>query len=74
MTTVQLQELLRLSVTERLDLIEALWDSLAERGESLLDVPEAHQEELQRRWAEHQLRPDDVVPWAEVKAKLLKQA
>jgi putative addiction module component (TIGR02574 family) len=42
--------------------------------EPLPDVPAAHQAELERRWAEHRLRPDDVVPWEEVKAKLLKQA
>jgi putative addiction module component (TIGR02574 family) len=68
MTAIQLQELLRLPAAERLNLIEALWDGLAESGEALLDVPEAHQRELDRRWAAYQRNPADVVLWEEVKA------
>ena len=73
MTSIQLHELLRLPVAERLDLIEALWDSLAENGEAMLDVPESHKAELDRRWAEHERSPHDVVPWEKVKADLLKR-
>jgi len=73
MTAIQLRELLRLPAAERLDLIEALWDSLAENGEAMLEVPEAHQRELDRRWAAYQRNPEDLVPWEEVKAKLIKR-
>ena len=74
MTAIQLQELLHLPAAERLELIEALWDSLAESGEAMLDVPEAHQAELERRWAQHEKNPADTVSWDEVKAGLLKRA
>ena len=74
MTAIQLQELLHLPASERLELIEALWDSLAESGEALLDVPDAHKAELERRWAQHAKNPADTVPWDEVKAGLLKRA
>jgi putative addiction module component (TIGR02574 family) len=59
----------RLSVEERLALVEELWDSIAEStGE--LPLTEAQQAELERRLSEHNARPDDVVPWEDVKASI----
>ena len=56
----------RLSVEERLTLVEDLWDSIAEDS-AAVPVTDAQREELDRRLAEHKARPDDVVPWEEVK-------
>jgi putative addiction module component (TIGR02574 family) len=59
----------RLSVEERLALVEELWDSIAEStGE--LPLTEAQQAELERRLAEHEAHPDDVVPWGDVRASI----
>ena len=59
----------QLSVEDRLALVEELWDSIAEStGE--LPLTEAQQAELDRRLAEHEARPDDVVPWEDVKASI----
>jgi putative addiction module component (TIGR02574 family) len=59
----------QLSVEERLALVEALWDSIAEStGE--LPLTEAQQAELDRRLAEHEAHPDDVVPWEDVKTSI----
>ena len=59
----------RLSVEERLALVEELWDSIAE---SSADIPltDAQRAELDRRLAEHEADPDDVVPWEDVKASI----
>jgi putative addiction module component (TIGR02574 family) len=54
----------RLSIDERLELVEALWDSIA----SSAALSELQREELDRRLADHRQRPDDVTPWHEVKA------
>lgn len=59
----------RLSVEERLTLVEDLWDSIAEDN-TAVPVTDAQREELDRRLAEHEARPDDVVPWEEVKATI----
>ena len=56
----------RLSVEERLALVEELWDSIAE-ATPLTDTQRA---ELDRRLAEHKANPDDVVPWEEVKTSI----
>jgi putative addiction module component (TIGR02574 family) len=56
----------RLSVEERLSLVEELWDSIAEStGE--LPLSDAQQSELDRRLAEHNAAPDEVVRWEDVK-------
>jgi putative addiction module component (TIGR02574 family) len=59
----------RLSVEERLALVEELWDSIAESAGELPLTP-AQQAELERRIAEHEAKPDDVVPWEEIKSSI----
>lgn len=60
----------RLSVDERLDLMHEIWESIAaEPGRTHLTA--AQQRELERRLAEHEADPGDVVPWEEVKAQAL---
>lgn len=55
-----------LSVEERLALVEELWDSIAEAT----PLTDAQRAELNRRLAEHQANPDDVIPWEVVKASI----
>ena len=57
----------RLSVEERLALVEELWDSIAESSGDL-PLTDAQQAELDRRLVEHEANPDDVVPWEDIKA------
>lgn len=59
----------RLSVEERLTLVEDLWDSIAE--ENVVTSPsDAQRAELDRRLADYAANPNDVVPWEEVKASI----
>ena len=55
-----------LSVEERLALVEELRDSIAEAT----PLTEAQRAELDRRLAEHEARPDDVIPWESIKASI----
>lgn len=66
------EALRRLSVSERLRLVEDLWDSIAEDAphEALPVTPELAAE-LDRRLAEHEADPADVVPWEAARARLL---
>lgn len=56
----------RLSVEERLALVEELWDSIAEAT----PLTDAQRAELDRRLAEHEASPEDVVPWENIKASI----
>lgn len=59
----------QLGVDERLALIEALWDSIS-ADESAIAVTDAQRAELDRRLADHEANPNDVVSWDEVRASL----
>ena len=59
----------RLSVEERLALVEDLWDDIA--GESAaMSLTDVQRAELDRRLADHEANPNDVVPWKDVKASI----
>ena len=59
----------RLSVRERLDLIEQIWDSLPEAlGPD--EVPEWHKEVLAKRLAEAEANPGGGIPWREALAAI----
>lgn len=59
----------RLSVGERLELIEQIWDSLPEQV-SPGEVPAWHLPELAKRLAEAKDNPGLGKPWREVLARL----
>jgi len=59
----------RLSVRERLDLIEQLWDSLPE-AVAPDEVPVWHKEVLAKRLAEAETNPGGGVPWREALAAI----
>jgi putative addiction module component (TIGR02574 family) len=67
---VKLSELLELPVEERLKLVEALWESVAECPEAL-ELTAAQKQELDRRLAAYEHDPAAGVPWAELKQRLL---
>jgi putative addiction module component (TIGR02574 family) len=66
------EALRRLSVPERLQLVEDLWDSIAEEApdEALPVTPELAAE-LDRRLAEHEANPERAVSWEVARARLL---
>jgi putative addiction module component (TIGR02574 family) len=68
MSTV-LKHALSLSVEQRLELIEEIWDSLAATPEAI-PVTEAQRKELARRRRTHARKPSAARSWEEVRAKL----
>ena len=72
MAKVQIEELLKLSVAERIQLVEDLWDSIAADPENV-PLSESQLKELRRRLAEHRANPDSAVPWEEVRRRLYER-
>ena len=62
----------RIGIEKRLRLVEELWDSIA-ADSSAVPLTEAQRTELDRRIAEHEANPDDVVPWEEVKTSITER-
>ena len=69
MSTVDIEGILKLSVAERIELVEAIWDSIAAAPESL-PVTEAQKRELDRRLAHYQDNPNAGRTWEEVRDSL----
>lgn len=69
MKIISVADLVSLPVAERLRLVEAIWDSIAEVPEQL-ELSPAQARELNRRLAAFEKDPAAGSPWAEVRARL----
>lgn len=63
-------EIRSLSISQRLDLVEQIWDSIFE-DEDAFELTAAQSAELDRRICLHEESPDRGIPWEEVKKRLL---
>ena len=70
MRTDPLSEIRKLSVSERIQLVEDIWDSIAADAETL-PLTEEQRAELDRRLADAEANPGVGTSWSEVKARLL---
>jgi len=70
MTTV-LQELETLSVSERVELVEYLWDSIA-RSNAEVPIPQWQMDELNRRKRNYLQNPESGQTWDQVKREILQ--
>lgn len=59
----------KLDVDDRLALVEEIWASIVADAEAFALTP-AQREELDRRIADDDAYPSDVIPWSEVKASV----
>lgn len=60
MTATMTKEARKLSVPEKIQLAESLWDEVAAQGDEL-PVPDAHKRLLDARLAAHQKSPPSVM-------------
>lgn len=65
-----ISEYLKLSVSERIQLVEDIWDSIAAEAPDTVGLSQDQKAELHRRVAAHRADPSTAVPWEEVRAKL----
>jgi putative addiction module component (TIGR02574 family) len=72
MSRFRLSDVLELPVSERLKLVWAIWDSIAEAPETL-QLTEDERAELDRRLRDYEKNPDDGSPWSEVRERILKR-
>ena len=70
--TNQINALMELSPIEKLELIEALWESLSATPEQL-PVPDWQKLELDRRKTDYQNNPTPLLSWEEVHTNILNK-
>lgn len=59
-----------LPVSERLQLVTDIWDSIAAETPGDFTLSEADDAELRRRLAAHEAEPSSSVPWEQVRTRL----
>lgn len=69
--TTAIQEFETLSVSERVQLVEDLWDSIA-RSQAEIPIPQWQKDALARRKRNYLQNPDSGSTWAQVKQDLLQ--
>ncbi len=61
-----------LPISERIELVEDIWDSIAEETPAALALTPEQRAELHRRWAAHRADPASSLPWEQVRSTLFK--
>jgi putative addiction module component (TIGR02574 family) len=59
-----------MSVAERIQFVEDVWDSIAEKPEQV-ELPETVKKELDKRIDAYQRNPEEGSPWKQVKKRIL---
>lgn len=65
----QLREILKLSVSERIFLVEAIWDSISEEPQQP-ELTNKQKEHLKRRLEMYRKNPENLLSWKQVKDSL----
>ena len=64
---------LNLSVAERIQLVEDIWDSIATESPESVALTPAQLQAVQARLAAHEHDPASALPWDEVRAELMRR-
>lgn len=70
MNTIPMSEILKLSVSERIQLVEDIWDSIAADPDTL-PLTDEQRAELDDRIDDAEANPGQGRPWSEVRDRLL---
>lgn len=76
MCPISKQDVLNLSLTlslpKRIELVQDIWDSIAEHPEAI-EVTEEEKAELNRRLEAHRRDPSSALPWAEMLERIRRR-
>jgi len=68
MKTISASDIAEMPLDQRIQLVEDIWDSIAELPESV-SIPEWHKKELDKRLEAYHANPDEGSPWHEVRKR-----
>ena len=66
-------DFLSLSVAERIQLAEDIWDSIATENPEAVTLSPVQLQELQSRLDAHDMNPESAVAWEQVRAELFQR-
>ena len=68
------REFLNLSVAERIQLAEDIWDSIATENPAALILTSEQRQEIQQRIQAHDLNPGSAISWEQIRSELFFRA
>jgi putative addiction module component (TIGR02574 family) len=68
----EIQEIAKLSIPEKILLVEDLWDNIATKGEDV-PIPYSHEKELNKRLEKYQSAPGDLLTFEELQVRIEKR-
>ena len=71
MSKPSIADIVQLDVSERIELVQDIWDSVAAVPEAV-PLTDAQRQELERRLAEYRRNPESGSPWDEVKGRITR--
>jgi putative addiction module component (TIGR02574 family) len=69
MVKIKHSDILELTIPERLQLMQYIWESVREFADEI-PLTKEQKDELDRRLEAHKLNSDEAIPWDEVREKL----
>ncbi len=69
---ISIEQLRQLPLQKRLEIIEALWESVEAEG-GPVPISDEFADELDRRYEEHLADPSSSIPWEQVRAEISRQ-
>lgn len=70
MKPITAADIAEMSVQDRIQLVEDIWDSIAELPDSV-EIPAWHKAELEKRLTAYHADPTQGSPWQDVKKRIL---
>jgi putative addiction module component (TIGR02574 family) len=70
MKSITASEIAEMPIQQRIQLVEDIWDSIAEMPESV-EIPQWHKKELEKRLDAYHANPTEGSPWKDVKKRIL---
>jgi putative addiction module component (TIGR02574 family) len=70
MKSISASEIAEMPIQQRIQLVEDIWDSIAEMPEAV-EIPEWHKRELEKRLEAYHANPNEGSPWQDVKKRIL---
>jgi len=70
MKSISASEIAEIPIQQRIQLVEDIWDSIAEMPEAV-EIPEWHKQELEKRLEAYHANPNEGSPWQDVRKRIL---
>jgi len=73
MSRLAKEDILNMSISDRIELVEDIWDSIAAVPEAVA-LTDIQKRELDKRLDSYHKNPDEGSPWEQVRKKIQKRA